>query len=269
MHRKDIKSTIALYVVAALFTSVFFMRCDTGPRVIEAEPLAVDQRVEKNEAIASHQKKPLSSTPPSTEKHEVVVKDILTTAKYAYLQVTELGEEFWIAISKRDVEVGQTYMFQGGLLKKNFYSQEFDRVFDTVYLVSKFWKKASPPTAASSNTSPGASIPKGESLPDLTVEKIEPSEGAIALEKLFADTDQYVGNKIKITGKCVKVNPKIMGRNWLHIQDGSGKDLDLTVTTMEQVPLGAVVTLEGTIAVDRDFGAGYRYDIIMEGAEVR
>lgn len=269
MHRKDIKSTIGLYVIAGLFAAVLFMRCDTGPRVIEAEPLAVDQRIEKNEAIASQQKKPFSASPPSAEKHEVVIEDMLTTAKYAYLYVSELGKKYWIAISKREVEIGQTYLFQGGILKKNFYSQEFDRVFDTVYLVSKFWKKATPLLSTNADGAPESSIPKGASLADLTVDEIEPTEGAISLEKLFADKDQYVGDKIKITGKCVKVNPKIMGRNWLHIQDGSGQDLDLTVTTTEQVPLGAVVTLEGTIAIDRDFGAGYRYDIIMEGAEVR
>ena len=58
----------------------------------------------------------------------------------------------------------------------------------------------------------------------------------------------------------------IMNRNWLHIRDGSGKNLDLTVTTTEHIPLGAIVTLQGVIALDKDFGAGYRYDVILEGA---
>ena len=57
-----------------------------------------------------------------------------------------------------------------------------------------------------------------------------------------------------------------MGRNWLHIQDGSGKNLDLTVTTNENIPLGTMVNLAGTLAVNKDFGAGYRYDYIVEGA---
>jgi hypothetical protein len=61
----------------------------------------------------------------------------------------------------------------------------------------------------------------------------------------------------------------IMNRNWIHIQDGTGDKLDLTVTTTENIALGSVVTLKGTIALDKDFGAGYRYDIIMEGAVVQ
>lgn len=61
----------------------------------------------------------------------------------------------------------------------------------------------------------------------------------------------------------------IMNRNWVHLQDGSGEGLDLTITTTENIPLGAIITLEGTIAMNKDFGAGYQYDIIMEGAVLR
>ena len=57
-----------------------------------------------------------------------------------------------------------------------------------------------------------------------------------------------------------------MNRNWIHLQDGSEEGLDLTVTTTELVRLGDIVSLEGTIVLDKDFGAGYRYDIIMESA---
>ena len=67
----------------------------------------------------------------------------------------------------------------------------------------------------------------------------------------------------------VKVNNGIMGRNWVHVEDGSksgGNPLNLTVTTSLQIPVGSQVTLKGTIALDKDFGAGYRYPIIMENA---
>ena len=111
-----------------------------------------------------------------------------------------------------------------------------------------------------------ASLPEGHPTPNLKVEKIKPTKGGVTLKQLFNDKEKYANQTITITGKCMKVNPMIMGRNWLHIQDGSGEDLDLTVTTSEKVALGAVVTVEGTIVLDKDFGAGYRYDIIMEEA---
>ncbi|MEZ5059187.1 MAG: hypothetical protein R2879_19300 [Saprospiraceae bacterium] len=72
-----------------------------------------------------------------------------------------------------------------------------------------------------------------------------------------------------MTGKVVKINPMIMGRNWVHLIDASVEEADLTITTQEPVPVGAIVSLEGTIALDKDFGAGYRYDIIMENAELK
>ena len=77
------------------------------------------------------------------------------------------------------------------------------------------------------------------------------------------------GKVIKVTGKCIKLNRMIMGRNWVHLQDGSGNNFDLTVTTTENVELGSIVTLEGTIALNKDFGAGYKYNVILEGATLK
>ena len=109
-------------------------------------------------------------------------------------------------------------------------------------------------------------IQEQEGLPGPAAGQIEPAPGAVKISQLYANKEKYSNKVVKVTGKCLKVNPSIMNRNWAHIQDGSGENIDLTVTTMEDIPLGAVVTLEGTIALDKDFGAGYRYDVIMEGA---
>lgn len=61
----------------------------------------------------------------------------------------------------------------------------------------------------------------------------------------------------------------LMGRNWIHIEDGSktgGKPLDLTITTNLNILMGSKIVMTGKIALNKDFGAGYRYDIIMEDA---
>lgn len=210
---------------------------------------------------------PASTTTSSDALHEVIVEEILTTDKYAYLNVKEKNDQYWIAISKREVKVGDRLFFKGGLLKKNFFSREFNRIFETVYLVSKVWE-GQEYSASTKQKGGGELIKAAEALPNLKDEKIELATGAISLAKLFKSKSEYQGKKVKISGKCVKVNPKIMNRNWLHIQDGSGEGLDLTVTTNEDVPLGAIVALEGVITLDKDFGAGYRYDIIMENAVV-
>ena len=95
---------------------------------------------------------------------------------------------------------------------------------------------------------------------------VTPVDGSIKISELLSNPDKYNGKVVLVTGKCVKVNPMIMDRNWIHIQDGSGEGLDLTITTTENVSIDAIVSFEGTIALNKDFGAGYRYGIIMEKA---
>lgn len=266
--KNDTNLSKAIPLILLLIT-LFFSACDSGPKVISAETDAVEvseKSIPVFETVAGVSVDLSTNANRNSETHEVVVEEILTTEKYAYLKVKEAADEFWIAISKRDVKVGETYTYKGGLLKRNFFSREFNRVFDTVYLVSNIRKKSGSDAGASASAE---RIPAAESLPDLSVEKIDPAAGAISLAQLFSQKSTYAGQKIKITGKCMKVNPKIMNRNWIHIQDGSGEQLDLTVTTSENIPLGAIVSLEGTIALDKDFGAGYRYDIIMEGAVLK
>lgn len=253
-------------IILLLSSSLLFFACDSGPRIIEAEASTEIAAVSENSSSVFKNLPNFSSTAetPAVAEHEVIVEEILTTEKYTYLRVKEAEQQFWIAIAKSDIEIGETYLYRGGLLKKNFFSREFDRVFETVYLVSNIRKKQQPaPVAAHKD---GSSIPQGESLPDLEVGTIQLAEDALSLATLFSNKEKYDGQTVKITGKCVKVNPMIMNRNWLHFQDGSGEGLDLTVTTTENVPLGAIVSMQGTIALDKDFGAGYRYDIIMEGA---
>lgn len=257
------------FSLLVVLAATLMISCDSKPRVIEGQPISTAQ-VGSASIPAWDDDKPLVPTSSTTSSvHEVTVKEVLHTDKYSYLLVNEEDKKFWIAISKREVQVGEIYRFKGGLLKKNFFSREFNRVFETVYLVSNIWGETDMGQSDSSLNETGARVHGGESLPNLEVGNIEPTAGAISLADLFANKESYKDQVVKITGKCIKINPMIMGRNWVHIQDGSGKDLELTVTTSEVVRLGDVLSLEGTITLDKDFGAGYRYDIIMEGATIR
>lgn len=192
-------------------------------------------------------------------EHTVVVEEVLDTDRYSYLYVSENDNKYWIAIPRMEIVTGGTYHYNGGLLKKNFESKEYNRIFETIYLVSDLHLHS-----AGESSAAHASQEHTTQKPDPI--NISPEEGSVRLSDLFSDRAKYQGKVVKVTGKCVKVNPMIMGRNWVHIQDGSGDGLDLTVTTAEQVQVGDVVSFEGTIALNKDFGAGYKYDIILEQA---
>jgi hypothetical protein len=97
------------------------------------------------------------------------------------------------------------------------------------------------------------------------------ADGGKTIAEVFAGKEQLAGQAVVIRGKVVKTNPGIMGRNWLHIRDGSGDagTNDLTVTTADTAPtVGDTVLVNGTLVLNKDFGMGYSYDVIIEDAAV-
>jgi hypothetical protein len=95
---------------------------------------------------------------------------------------------------------------------------------------------------------------------------IEPCEGCITISNLLANKKSFAGKVIKVKGKVTKYNPEIMGKNWVHIQDGTEFEgaFDLAVTTNRKITAGDVITFEGKIVLDKDFGYGYFYTVLME-----
>jgi len=96
--------------------------------------------------------------------------------------------------------------------------------------------------------------------------KLEPCHGCTSISSLLSNKQSFSGKVIRVKGQVTKFNPEIMGKNWVHIQDGSEFQggFDLTITTDKKVSLGDTVTFEGKIVLDKDFGYGYFYNILME-----
>lgn len=100
---------------------------------------------------------------------------------------------------------------------------------------------------------------------------IERAEGGKTVAEVYAEKDQLAGQEIVFRGKVVKTNAGIMGKNWLHVRDGSGAEgtNNLTVTTPFVLPnVGDTVLVTGVLELDKDFGMGYQYDLIIEDAKV-
>jgi len=78
---------------------------------------------------------------------------------------------------------------------------------------------------------------------------------------------------VLVRGKVVKYNPDIMGKNWIHLRDGSGSEVngtnDILVTSTNPAKIGDVVTVKGIIHTDKDFGAGYSYKVLIEEATLQ
>lgn len=198
--------------------------------------------------------------------HEVIVEKALQANAYTYLFVHEGDQHYWIAVDKMDPQIGKTYYYADAMEMNDFHSTDLDTTFAQVFFVQKIGDNAdvaAPAPAADPHMTSGR---KAVAM-DETVNIATPA-GGISIGDLFAKKADYAGKQVIVSGKVVKVNNGIMNRNWVHIQDGTNAngEFDLTLTTEAAVEVGDVVTFEGTVAVDKDFGAGYFYDLIVEGA---
>lgn len=209
-------------------------------------------------------KVPVAQNATASGMHEVKVEDVIQTTNYTYLKVSENGAENWIAVTKQDASKGDTYYYDQALEMKNFNSKELNRTFETIYFVQGLSKEPIVGNQPTSATQGKVASVKKEGI------SIAPVEGSISIADLYAKAADYAGKTLKMKGEVVKVNNEVMGKNWVHIQDGSGSEnnFDLTVTTQDKVNVGDVVTFEGTIATKKDFGFGYYYDVIMEDAKL-
>jgi len=196
--------------------------------------------------------------------HTVKVNEILKTQRYLYLNVSEKGavEPFWIATRIMDVTVGETYFYKGGLLKTNFESKEFNKVFDKIYLVSSNLVLANHATNPDFQNT--AANVQADVNPTKTTQKQVAVKGSIKIAELVKNAKKYEGKTVQISGTCKKLNASIMGKNWIHLADGSKDSYDLVVTSTELVNEGDFVTIKAVVTLNKDFGAGYKYDLILE-----
>ena len=221
--------------------------------------LAISGCVRKN-------KVPVAQVSENPNMHQVVVEEVIQTSNYTYLKVTENGAENWIAVTKMEAAKGETYYYDKDMEMKNFESKELNRTFESIYFVQEISKEPITATAQQpmGNKPVKNDAQKGDGI------SVAPADGSVSIADLYAKRSDFSGKTIKMKGQVVKVNNEVMGKNWIHIQDGTGSegDFDLTVTTQDKAEVGEVVTFEGTIALKKDFGYGYFYEVIMEDAKL-
>ena len=244
-----------LYFNYVLGVVLILAACQSKPKVIQPQNSQTQAppstHIHSNQASSSDQ-----------EVHTVMVEEFLHTSKYTYLNVSENDSKFWIAAPRMEVEKGETLHYQGALTMYDFESKEYNRTFDTLYLVGGVSREPIMSARESVNT---LLSERNNSTKPAAI-KIDAIDGGVTIKELFENKEKYAGKTIRVKGQCVKINRHIMGRNWVHLDDGSMPNSDLTITTNEEVEVGSVVVFEGKITLNKDFGSGYSYDIIMEEA---
>ncbi len=235
------------------------------------------------------------------------VLETMESGGYTYLQLETSNGNIWVAIPKSQVEKGQVVEVNPGAMMKDFPSKTLNRTFETITFSSGIKggsKKTSVPAkettspdnannsfsaalqqesqetggphsfsnAPSESMSTGGANSARVASEDIKVEKVNSSNG-YNVEELYEKAKELDTKTVQVQGKVVKISKMIMGKNWLHIQDGTGNpgnnSHDLVVTTMAEPTQGSIIILEGVLRKDKDFGFGYKYAVMVEDAIIK
>lgn len=213
--------------------------------------------------LAACSKKEESKPVTAPGVHTAKVIDKINASNYTYLQLEENGKTYWAAVPQMQVEKGETVQFSKSMEMKNFHSDALNRTWESLLFVSDVIKNGQ------------IAQPTMGAHPKISTEqeqvKVEPVKGGKTVAEIYAGKSSLNGKVVTVRGKVVKYNPGIMGKNWIHIQDGTNNagNYDLLVTSTEEAQLGSTIVVEGKVAADKDFGGGYSYSVLLEDGKIK
>lgn len=190
--------------------------------------------------------------------YEGTVVDTMNGGGYTYMQIDDTKKKYWVAVEGIDIPKGTEVRFTEEMRAKNFESKALNRKFDEIVFAS--------------NVQHRTNVPEKGNLA-LISEQVKESpykqKDTMSVKEAWENRANLKEKTIAIRGQVVKASVNIIGRNWVHIQDGTGEGSDVgrIVFTSKELPkVGDVVTASGVVAVEKDFGSGYFYKIIVENA---
>ena len=197
---------------------------------------------------------------------------------YVYIQ-KENGDKVWVAVAATPVALGTKVSFRGGMEMVDFESKSLKRKFEKIVFADaivatshKDVPAVSSLTKDNKGVSGGSKAATSAKDAKISVAKAT-GANAYTVQEVYEKSTKLNKKKIVVRGKVVKVSVGIMGKNWIHIQDGTGtqakKNHNLVCTSDEMADVDDIVTVTGTLAKDKDFGGGYKYNAIVEGATIK
>ena len=190
--------------------------------------------------------------------YEGTVVDTIDGGGYTYLQIDDTKKKYWVAVEGVKIDKGTEVRFTEEMRVKNFQSKALNRTFDEVVFASNLQHRTN--------------VPEKGNL-ELINEQVKESpykqKDTMSVQEAWEKRASLKDKTISIRGKVVKASQNIIARNWIHIQDGTGEGSEVgrIVFTSKELPkVGDIVTATGVVMVDKDFGSGYFYKIIVENA---
>jgi hypothetical protein len=210
------------------------------------------------------------------------VTETMDAGGYTYVLVDTSTNKFWAAATKFQVKTGDMVTVPEAMPMTNFHSQSLNRDFPLIYFAGSIKLNGANSAALpaghpalggdAAGGLPAGHPPMARKATPLKVDftGLKPAKDGKTVAEIYAASAKLEGKSVKVRGKVVKSNANILGKNWLHIQDGTGTagSNDLLVTTTGQSKTGDTVLIEGKVALNKDFGSGYKYSLLIEDAKV-
>jgi hypothetical protein len=219
---------------------------------------------------------PAAAAPAPASPIQGKVLEVLPASPYTYLRLQSAQGEVWAAVPAAEVKVGANVTVLVQIRMDKFQSNSLQRTFDSVYMGTLAGDAPVPaaPPAAPANTTTAVTSAHSTPPPAPGPEKVAKAKGAGAytIAELYAKKNTLKDQTVTVRAKVTRCIGGILGRTWIHLYDGSGqaktRDFDLAVTTKDMAKLGDVVTVKGILHLDKDFGSGYAYPVIIEDAKI-
>lgn len=199
------------------------------------------------------------------------VAETIDVGSYIYVRIAETGA--WVAAAPITVKTGDRVTYSGGALMKDFYSPKLDRTFEEIWFVMNLSvSNQDDPHTRSLAKQTNSALPEGHAAVPLAVAPSSGSlpslKGGMTIEQVLAGYPHAGSQKVSLRAKIMKVSEGIMGKNWITLQDGTGKPPgDALIATSKDVPEpGQIVVVTATIANDVSLGYGYDYKVLLEDA---
>lgn len=198
------------------------------------------------------------------------VLEVREVESYTYLRLKTKEGETWAAVDKVSVKLGAVITIEDVMVMKDFESKSLKRTFPTIV----FGSLAGAGGGRAANTVPMAHFGGGKAV-DLGDIRVSRATGANArtVAEIVTGADGLKDKPVLVRGKVVKYNPGIMGKNWIHLRDGTGSaddnSNDILVTSSSAAKLGEIYTVKGVVRVNKDFGSGYSYKVLVEEATLQ
>jgi len=212
-----------------------------------------------------------ASAPRETTVVKGKVLEVKDVENYTYLLLKTQDGETWAAVAKAPVKKGAMVSIENVTVMNNFESKTLKKTFPTIL----FGTIGSTTEGAKDARIMGSAYPVFSKKPDTADVKVPRAKGANAktVAEIMSKSAELKDKPVLVSGKVVKYNAQIMGKNWIHLRDGSGSAEDNTndilVTTQNPVSMGDIVTAKGIVRTNMDFGSGYSYKVLIEDATLQ